>query len=134
MDTFIRVHNSLQLQMCGNIIFDHWKQLNVSILQARAHWNTFKIPRVSIALGIWLTTEHALLSPGGVHASIEDWTNTDRLLEGIGIFLSLYFAKAAWTASVCKSNRTHGHVLATYIKEEHKVFLKLSVWTHDYQI
>lgn len=64
-----------------------------------------------------------------MHASIEDWTNTDRLLEGIGIFLSLYFANAAWTASVCKSNRTHAHVLATYIKEEHKVFKTLSMDT-----
>lgn len=51
-------------------------------------------------------TVHLEFSPGGVHASTEDWTNTDRLLEGIGIFLSLYFAKAAWTASVCKSKRT----------------------------
>lgn len=52
------------------------------------------------------------VSPGGVHASTEDWTNTDRLLEGIGIFLSLYLAKAAWTASVCKSKRTHRDRLA----------------------
>lgn len=37
---------------------------------------------------------------GGVHASTEDCTRTERLLEGIGIFLSLYFAKAACTASV----------------------------------
>lgn len=30
----------------------------------------------------------------------------------MGIFLSLYFAKAAWTASVCKSKRAHRHRLA----------------------
>lgn len=51
------------------------------------------------------------VSPGGVHASTEDWTSTERLLEGMGIFLSLYLAKAAWTASVCKSEGTHPHTV-----------------------
>lgn len=52
------------------------------------------------------------VSPGGVHASTEDCTKTDLLLEGIGIFRSLYFAKAAWTASVCRSKRAHRSRLA----------------------
>ena len=56
--------------------------------------------------------KRAEVSPGGVHASTEDWTSTDRLFEGMGIFLSLYFAKAAWTASVCKSVETHPYALA----------------------
>lgn len=71
-------------------------------------------------MGTWETNERwkhklcwsvfvggAEVSPGGVHASTEDWTSTERLLEGMGIFLSLYFAKAAWTASVCRSKETH---------------------------
>ena len=32
---------------------------------------------------------------GGVYVSTEECTRTDRLFEGIGIFLSLYFARAA---------------------------------------
>lgn len=39
---------------------------------------------------------------------MEVWTTSDRLLEGIGtaIFLSLCFARAACTASVCTSGDT----------------------------
>lgn len=76
-----------------------------------------------------LNSRFKKVSPGGVHASTEDWTNTDRLLEGIGIFLSLYFAKAAWTASVCKSKRAHRHRLAT---EEHQAFGTL--WQYEHMI
>ncbi len=54
-----------------------------------------KIPNCVSGTGVRL--------PGGVHASTEDCTRTERLLEGIGIFLSLYFAKAACTASVWRS-------------------------------
>lgn len=73
-----------------------------ALLHAGAHGNTFKMWAPSLPV-----FPQNKLSPGGVHASTEDCTNTDLLLEGIGIFLSLYFAKAAWTASVCKSKRAH---------------------------
>lgn len=65
-----------------------------------------------------------------MHASTEDWTNTDLLLEGIGIFLSLYFAKAACTASVCKSKRAHRHRLAWIMNTNRTRY----AYTHDYQI
>lgn len=42
---------------------------------------------------------------GGVQVSAEGYTRTERLLEGIGILLSLYLAKAACTASVWTSDR-----------------------------
>jgi len=48
-------------------------------------------------------TMYVCVLPGGVHASTEDCTRTERLFEGIGIFLSLYFDKAACTASVWRS-------------------------------
>lgn len=88
-------------------------------------------------MGIYLKCEHQTSlfgankpSPGGVHASTEDWTNTDLLLEGIGIFLSLYFAKAACTASVCKSKRAHRHRLAWIMNTKRT----RDAYTHDYQI
>lgn len=62
----------------------------------------------------------AEVSPGGVHASTDDWTSTDRLLEGMGIFLSLYFAKAAWTASVCKSREEKNMQFSYRMKQEHQ--------------
>lgn len=105
-----------------------------SILHSSTHRNTCKQPGVKINLGCVCTGTVGLeFSPGGVHASTEDWTNTDRLLEGIGIFLSLYFAKAAWTASVCKSKRTHRHRLAKSKEWEHKLFKTGSVdtWLPD---
>ena len=110
--------------MWGSVIFDHWTQQSDSILWADAYGNAFKRSSVSVYVGC-LCAVHLEFSPGGVHASTEDWTNTDRLLEGIGIFLSLYFAKAAWTASVCKSKRTREQRLDSAKKGEHKSFKSL---------
>lgn len=98
---------SFQQQMLDIIIFDQWTQWSFSILHSTAHGNiSNKQPSENEQnqLGCrWF--KGAGVSPGGVHASTEDWTSTDRLLEGMGIFLSLYFAKAAWTASVCRSKK-----------------------------
>lgn len=46
-------------------------------------------------------------SPGGVYASMDVCTTSERLLEGIGtaIFLSTCRANTACTASVCTSER-----------------------------
>lgn len=93
-----------------------------------------------VVLGRRLKCEHQarqffldkINSPGGVHASTEDCTNTDLLLEGIGIFLSLYFAKAAWTASVCKSKRARRRRLAWIVNAINTV--SKHTHTHDYQI
>lgn len=109
-------------------MFDHWTQ-SVS-LRYQCSWERTQIKQACLRNICWLSmhgthcaprwTACFKVSPGGVHASTEDWTNTDRLLEGIGIFLSLYFAKAAWTASVCKSERTHRQRLATQLKKKNK--------------
>lgn len=96
--------------MYGNNIFDQWTHAR---LHASAHGNTFAM----WAPG-WPVFAQNNVSPGGVHASTEDCTNTDLLFEGIGIFLSLYFAKAAWTASVCKSRRAHRRRLAWIMNYE----------------
>lgn len=74
------------------------------------------------------------VSPGGVHASIDDWTSTDRLFDGMGIFLSLYLAKAAWTASVCRSETEQcGLAYSKYQSIWHlNVFLAFIF--HHYQI
>lgn len=61
--------------------------------------------------------------PGGVYVSTEECTRTDRLLEGMGIFLSLYFARAACTASVWTSTQKTNKKVRE-IKFNHNFFLK----------
>lgn len=118
---FFAVANAWQHRLQSLDTTERWHPT----LQCSTHVNT----EWASNLGCVCTTISALgeqqvskVSPGGVHASTEDWTKTDRLLEGIGIFLSLYFAKAAWTASVCKSKGTHQHRWATALKKEHQAF------------
>lgn len=78
---------------------------SVTLLHPDAHGNIGN--KWAVKTQAVLECVGGVVSPGGVHASTEDWTSTERLLEGMGIFLSLYFAKAAWTASVCRSKETH---------------------------